>query len=233
MNLILSAIKARRHASCNPDAAHRTGAAVPAFRLSSSILACLTVPLLGLSGCRPSAEDTAHDSAVGAVGSAADAPRLAADTVGHGAMNAIADPDQRFLHWMLAHHSEVVYLAHQALQHPDSATVREEARLVDQSYDAETERMRALLRSEFGDTANPGMRQEHAGMVSPFARMSGEAYGAAFRSFLSAHHSEAVRMIDSVSGQLRRSAVRRLATDLRTARERDVQRVAPAAARRR
>lgn len=196
-------------------------------------IARLSIALLLLHGCRPSPEDAVHDSAIGAVGTVADAPRLDADTVGHGAMKAIADPDQRFLHWMLAHHAEVVYLAHEALKHPDSARVREEARLVDQAYDAETDRMRALLRSEFSDTVNPGMRPEHVGMVSPFARLSGEPYRAAFRSFLSAHHGEALRMIDSVRSQLRRPAVQRVAIDLGAARERDIRRVAPDAARQR
>lgn len=136
-----------------------------------------------------------------------------------------ADPDQRFLHWMLAHHAEVVYLAHQAFRRPDSATVREEARAIDIAYDAETERMRTLLRSEFGDTANPGMRAEHVGMVTPFANMSGDSYRTAFRSFLSAHHAESVKMIDSLTPQLRRPSVRSLAGALRTARQRDIQRL--------
>lgn len=188
--------------------------------------------LIALHGCRPSAKDVAHDSAVGSVGTVADAPRLDADTVGHGVMSAIADPDQRFLRAMLAHHAEVVYLAHQAIRHPDSARVREEARAVDRSHDTETDQMRALLRAEFNDTVNPGMRREHVGMVTPFASMSGESYGAAFRSFLSAHHGEAVKMIDSVSAELRRPAVRRLATDLRAARQRDMQRLSATAGRR-
>ena len=197
-------------------------------RLSWSHVASVSLAILVVHGCRPSADDAAHDAAVAAVGSAADAPGLDADTVGHGAMSVAADPDQRFLRWMLAHHAEVVYLAHQALQHPDSASVRAEARGVDESHDAETDRIRALLRAEFADTANPGMRREHVGMVAPFARMSGAAYGAAFRSFLSAHHAEAVKLIDSVSAQLRRPAVRRVATELRAARQRDIERLSAA-----
>lgn len=35
-------------------------------------------------GCQPSREDVRHDSAVGSIGSAADAPKLDPDTVGHG-----------------------------------------------------------------------------------------------------------------------------------------------------
>lgn len=194
-------------------------------RRSWSRVASLSLAILVVHGCRPSADDIAHDSAVGAVGTVADAPGLDADTVGHGAMRVVADPDQRFLHWMLAHHAEVVYLAHQALQHPDSASVRAEARVVDESHDAEAERIRGLLRAEFADTANPGMRREHVGMVAPFARMSGRSYGVAFRSFLSAHHAEAVKMIDSVSAQLRRPPVQRVAAELRAARQRDIQRL--------
>lgn len=196
-----------------------------ASRRSWSHVASLSLAILVVHGCRPSADDVAHDAAVGAVGTVADAPGLDADTVGHGVMSVVADPDQRFLRWMLAHHAEVVYLAHQALQHPDSASVRAEASVVDGSYDAETERIRELLRAEFADTANHGMRREHVGMVAPFARMSGQSYGAAFRSFLSAHHAEAVKMIDSVSAQLRRPPVRRIAAELRAARQRDIQRL--------
>lgn len=185
--------------------------------------------VLGVLGsaqaCRPSSKEVAHDSAVGSIGTAADAPRLDADTVGHGAIGGMADPDQRFLRWMLAHHAEVVYLAHQGARHPDSARVRAEARAVDQSHDAETVRLRELLRSEFRDTTSPAIRSEHVAMVAPFANMSGESYGSAFRSFLAAHHAEAVKMTDSVLAQLRRPAVRQLAADLRAARRRDIARL--------
>ena len=177
-----------------------------------------------LAACRSSAEDVRHDSAVGSIGSVADAPGLNADTVGHGPdLVTLTDPDQRFLRWMLNHHAEVVYLAHQAMRHPDSATVRDIAARVDRAYDAETTRMRSVLREEFGDSTSPLIRREHVGMVAPFASMSGEAYGSAFRSFLAAHHSEALKMIDSSSSGLRRPSVRGLAEELRRARIGDIE----------
>lgn len=179
--------------------------------------------MLAAAGCGASPEDARHDSATGSIGSAADAPGLAADTVGHGNAGAsIANPDQRFLRWMLNHHAEVVYLAHQATRHPDSATIRALAQRVDRSHDAETARMRTLLRAEFGDTTSPAIRREHAAMVTPFASMRGEAYGSAFRSFLVAHHSEAVKMLDSASSGLQRPAVRNLAEEIRRARTGDI-----------
>ena len=184
------------------------------------------VALVGaaLQSCRPTAEDARHDSAVSSVGTVADAPGLNLDTVGHGAdLLAVTDPDQRFLRWMLSHHAEVVYLAHQAARHRDSATIRDVARRVDQSHDAETARMRNMLRDEFGDTTSPGIRREHVGMVTPFASMSGDAYGSAFRSFLISHHSEALKMIDSTFSQLRRTSVRSLAQEIRRTRTGDIE----------
>ena len=194
-------------------------------------LLCVNL-MFAAAACRPSPDDARHDSAVSSIGTVADAPGLNADTVGHGGDGAaIADPDQRFLHWMLNHHAEVVYLAHQAARHPDSATIRDVAKGVDESHDAETARMQALLRTEFGDTVSPTIRREHVGMVTPFASMRGEAYGSAFRSFLVAHHSEAVKMLDSASSELRRPSVRDLAQEIRRARARDVQALRPARGR--
>lgn len=199
---------------------------------TTSVCTSLALVLCAASAsCRQSADDDIHDSAVGSVSRAAAELRLGSDTVTHGLPENMADPDQRFLHWMLAHHAEVVYLAHQGSRHRDSALVRDVARAVDRSHDAESARMQQLLRSEFGDTALPGMRKEHVAMVTPFEKMSREEYGPAFRSFLAAHHAEAVRMIDSVSARLRRPAVRDVATELRAARQRDIERLRSSAAR--
>lgn len=200
-------------------------------RLTTSVYPTLALVLAASVACRQSAEDAVHDSGAGSVATAASALRLGPDSMKHALPEDGADPDQRFLRAMLAHHAEVVYLAHQASRHPDGAVVREVAGAVDRSYDAESARMLGLLRSEFGDNSIPGMRSEHAAMVSPFEKMSREQYGPAFRSFLAAHHAEAVRMIDSASAQLRRPAVRNVATELRVARQRDIERLRSPAAR--
>lgn len=192
---------------------------------TTSVYPALALVLATSAACRPSADDAVNDSVAGSVATAASTLRLGTDTVTHGLPENIADPDQRFLHWMLAHHAEVVYLAHQGSRHRDSVLVRDVARAVDRSYDAESARMLELLRSEFGDTASPGMRREHVAMVSPFEKMSRDQYGPAFRSFVAAHHAEAIKMIDSVSAQLRRPSVRNVATELRVARQRDIERL--------
>ena len=175
-------------------------------------------------GCRPSREDVQHDSAVAAIGTVADAPRLDADTVGHGRdTTVIADPDQRLLRWMLQHHAELVYVAHQAMRHPDSLAIRELARDVDRTHDSETREMRSLLRSEFHDASAAAIRPEHAALVTPFASLSGDAYGAAFRSFLVTHHSQATQMIDSLTPQLTRPRVKSLMSQVRDSRKRDIE----------
>lgn len=184
----------------------------------------VSVLIACLPGCGPSREDVQHDSAVAAIGTVADAPRLDADTVGHGRdTTPIADPDQRLLRWMLQHHAELVYAAHQAMQHRDSVTVRELARAVDRTHDGETAEMRSLLRGEFHDETAPTIRPEHAAMVAPFASLRGASYGAAFRSFLITHHAEAIRTIDSVTPQLTRPRVKNLASRLKNARSRDME----------
>ena len=198
---------------------------------TTSVYPALALLLAASAACRPSAEDAVRDSGAGSVATAASALRLGSDSVKHARPEDGTDPDQRFLRGMLAHHAEVVYLAHQASRHRDSALVRDVARAVDRSHDAESARMLELLRSEFGDTASPGMRKEHVAMVTPFEKMSREEYGSAFRAFLAAHHTEAVKMIDSVGAQLRRPAVRDVATELRVARQRDIERLRSSAAR--
>ena len=200
-------------------------------RLTTSVYPTLALVLAASAACRQSADDAVHDSGAGSVATAVSALRLGSDTVKRALPEAVTDSDQRFLRWMLAHHAEVVYLAHQASRHPEGAVVREVGREVDRSHDAESARMLELLRSEFGDNAIPGMRSEHVAMVTPFEKMSREEYGPAFRAFLAAHHAEAVKMIDSVSAQLRREAVRDVATDLRVARQRDIERLRSPAAR--
>lgn len=201
------------------------------MRLITTSVCPALVFVLAASACRQSADDAVHDSGAGSIAAEASALRLGADTVERALPEDATDPDQRFLRWMLAHHAEVVYLAHQASRHPAGAIVREVARAVDRSHDTESGRMSELLRREFGDTASPGMRSEHVAMVTPFERMSREEYGPAFRSFLAAHHAEAVSMIDSVSARLRRPAVRDVATELRVARQRDIERLRSSAAR--
>jgi len=187
-------------------------------RVGVTILIALQV------GCRPSREDVQHDSAVAAIGTVADAPRLDADTVGHSRdTTTITDPDQRLLRWMLQHHAELVDVAHQAIQHPDSLAIRELARAVDRTHDSETREMRSLLRTEFHDASAPAMRPEHRAMVTPFASLSGDAYGAAFRSFLLTHHAEAMYVIDSVTPRLARPRVKRLLSHIRDARKRDIE----------
>jgi uncharacterized protein (DUF305 family) len=59
-------------------------------------------------------------------------------------------------------------------------------------------------------------------MVTPFGRLSGEAYSGAFRSFRLTHHQEAMRLTDSVLPQLARPCVKAIAQRIRSARARDI-----------
>lgn len=156
-----------------------------------------------------------------------DSPKLDADTVARGLADsararAAADPDRYFLRWMIDHHAELGYLAHQALRHPDSLTIRDEAYRADRTLDAETTEMRALLRGAYGDTIPPAIRKEHVAMVTPFSELAGERYSSAFRAFLLTHHREAARMTDSLLPRLARPQVRALAQRLKAARARDI-----------
>lgn len=195
----------------------RTSSAHQLLRLFAAATPALSV------ACQPSREEVRHDSAVASVGSAMDSPDMDLDTVGHSTDSSLAaDADQRFLRWMLDHHAELVYLAHQALARPDSTTVHGEARRLDQTHDAETAAMRRLLTQEYGDSYRPTVRREHVAMVAPLAQMSRDAFPTAFRTFLITHHREAVRAIDSLLPELRRTSVRAVAESLRVARGRDI-----------
>jgi uncharacterized protein (DUF305 family) len=73
-----------------------------------------------------------------------DSPKLDLDTLGHAPDGVpVPEADRRFLRRMLHHHAELVYLAHQALRHRDSLSVRDEARRLDGTHDAETAEMRS------------------------------------------------------------------------------------------
>lgn len=130
--------------------------------------------------------------------------------------------DQRFLRWMLDHHAELVTVAHRVLARPDSAVVRLEARGLDDSHDAETIAMRALLQKEYSDSYLPATREEHEAMIAPYAKMPAQALPAAFRSLLAAHHGEAVRAIDSMLPTLANPRVRAIADSMRATRQRDI-----------
>jgi hypothetical protein len=175
-------------------------------------------------GCQPSRDEIRRDSAVASLGTIMDSPELDVDTVGRSRDTAAAlEADQRYLRWMLDHHAELVYLAHQAIDHRDSLSVREEARHLDRTHDAEIAEMRSLLREEYGDTPAPTIRTEHVAMVTPFGRLAGQTYSGAFRSFLVSHHEEAVRMTDSMAPHLTRPRVEAIAKRIREARARDIE----------
>lgn len=202
--------------------------AFPSPLLGRCLPVALGLTALLTSGCQPSREDARRDSAVASVGTRMDSPKLDLDTVGQGLEDAAmlaraaADPDQRFLRWMLDHHAELVTLAHEARVHRDSLAVREEAARLDTTHDAETRALTALLREEFSDSYRPRVRREHEGMLAPLRTMSGDAYRRAFREFLITHHREAIRAADSVLPTLRRPHVRDAIARIRTARTRDI-----------
>ena len=124
---------------------------------------------------------------------------------------------------MLDHHAELISVAHGILARPDSAVVRAEARALDDSHDAKTAEICALLGTEFGRSYLPAIRTEHAAMIAPFAKMSTQVLPAAFRSLLAAHHGESVRAIDSIVPSLSNVRVQHLAQRLGAARQRDIQ----------
>lgn len=131
--------------------------------------------------------------------------------------------DQRFLHWMLDHHAELVSVAHQVLARPDSNIVRVEARRLDNSRDAETIEMRALLQAEYSEFYAPSIRQEHTAMIAPYATLPTQSLPPAFRSLLAVHHGEAVRAIDSMVPTLVNPRVKEIAERIRTTRQGDIQ----------
>ena len=208
------------------------------FRAGVCLRVAFGVSVVLTLGCQPSPEDARRDSAVASVGTRMDSPKLELDTVGQGLEDsamlarAAADPDQRFLRWMLDHHAELVTLAHEARAHQDSLAVREEAARLDTTHDAETRALTALLREEFDDSYHPRVRREHEGMLASLRTMSGDAYRRAFREFLVTHHREAVGAADSVLPTLRRPHVRDAIARIRRARTQDIaaleRRIAPA-----
>lgn len=193
--------------------------------------AAMALALVVGAACTSSDGERSGDTATAAVASADTPDAHAPSVAGARATSTIADPDHRFIAWMLNHHAEVVYLAHQAAKHPDSLAIRAAARRLDQTHDAETAELRSLLRAEFGDTNPPAIRQEHVGMVTPFARLSGDSYANAFRGFLLAHHGEAVATVDSMLSRLTRPAVRTIAQRIRRERQRDIAALQPGAQR--
>lgn len=152
----------------------------------------------------------------------ADPPRTAGVAEAPADSTAKTSADQDFLKWMLNHHAEMVYVAHQLVERPDAAQIRADARSLDVSHDAESASMRRLLQDEFQDAFEPKVRVEHQAMVAPFATMTARNLPDGFRSFLGAHHREAIRYIDSVRPALSNTRVRTLADSIRAARNRDV-----------
>lgn len=176
------------------------------------------------NACGKAGNDAAADSPAASPGSTArqETPAAVATTT----------PDQRFLRWMLAHHAELVYVAHEVLKRPDKAVVLADARRLDETHDAEAETMKRVLTEDFSDNYVPEMRQEHAAMVAPFATMTTQNLRDGFRSFLAAHHNEAIKVTDSLLPTLTNPRVRALADSLRAARARDIQVLLPGRAAR-
>lgn len=187
-------------------------------------LAVVMFVVAASAACGPARDDAAHDSAGTSAGNRLEGRESTPDTMKHHESDSVAgmDRDQRFLRWMLDQHAELIFLAHQALAHTDSLAVRDEAKHLDDTHDAETAELIAILRQEYRDQYRASVRPEHAAMLAPFKSLSGNAYSSAFRSFLITHHREAVRVTDSSLASLRRPRVRAVAERIKAARERDI-----------
>lgn len=130
-------------------------------------------------------------------------------------MSPSVDPDQAFLRRMLNHHAGLTLISHAAIERAHDEETRNAARYVDLRHDVERDRLRRILREEFGDSTPARVLPEHSVAADSLAILSGGEYDRAFRHWVVAHHREALRMIENALPGLRRFDVRSLAREIR------------------
>jgi len=158
----------------------------------------------------PDADSTAMAPSAPAGGSA--------DTMGTmaGMDNTPArDADQEFLRMMTDHHQGMVEMADVALKKAATPKIKAHATRMRAAQVAEQQKMKAMLKADYGEDKMAMVSQSGASMVTMLSGASGAAFDRQFREHVIMHHEEALKMIDRFSPRFTKPEVKQMASKMK------------------
>jgi uncharacterized protein (DUF305 family) len=135
--------------------------------------------------------------------------------------------DRRFIDAMVPHHEGAVDMAEVALKNAEHEEVRQLARDVVSTQQAEIRELKAIKQKEFGTSEVPAgmdMKQmEDMGMmVDPQSLADEDPFDKAFIDNMIPHHRSAIEMAEVAAAQTTNPRIRDLANDIVDAQEREI-----------
>lgn len=187
----------------------------------AAILSLAAIISIAACSAKPSLPDDAHPTTAG------DSPAVntntatgSADNTGMSGMGGMkgmtGDADHDFLRMMSDHHKGLIVLVHPTIESTEKLVVKEDARKLDKKQDVEIEKMVAMLDDLYKDSYTPKVAADNQKMADELKGKSGNDYSRTFLQDVIAHHQQAVRMVDDYLPKGKNTAVKAMASKMKT-----------------